>query len=254
MKKYGVFAYYYDALTRNVEYKKQCDYFMQLFEKYHMMPKLIVDLACGTGSLAFEFARRGIEVIGVDASEDMLTVAQQKKNENHLDVLFLCQKMQQLDLYGTIDAVVCTLDSINHLLNEKDVQETFRRVSLFLNPGGLFLFDVNTIYKHMEVLGNHTYVYDIDSVFCVWQNATSAARKVTRIQLDFFERERGDLYRRQSETFSERAYACEDLIVWLQAAEFEVLDIFEEMTFCKPHAKAERLIFIARKKEGDWKK
>ena len=144
---YASFAQYYDSLTHNVEYARRADYLCTLLAHLGHAPGLTLDLACGTGSLTVELAKRGMDIYGIDGSADMLSVARQKAAESGLDLLFLCQKMQKLDLYGTVDTVICALDSINHLTLEKDVQTAFDRVSLFMNPGGWFLFDVNTVYK-----------------------------------------------------------------------------------------------------------
>ena len=150
MSSYAYFAGYYDELTRNVDYGKQADYLEALCHRLGHAPGLSLDLACGTGSLTVELCRRGWDIYGVDGSPEMLSAAMQKASEEGLHILFLCQKMQRIDLYGTVDTVVCTLDSINHLTSPQDVQRTFDRVSLFLNPGGYFIFDANTIYKHVK--------------------------------------------------------------------------------------------------------
>ena len=139
MRGYGAFAWYYDELTENVSYQKRADYFLQLIEKFGSSGPIVLDLACGTGSLSMELAQRGCDVIGVDASEDMLSVAQEKAMEHpEWDILYLCQSMTELDLFGTVDTTICALDSINHLTDPRQVQQTFQKVSLFTAPGGLF--------------------------------------------------------------------------------------------------------------------
>lgn len=135
-----------------------------------------------------ELSKRGYEMIGVDASPDMLCAAQEKCAQAGAEVLFLCQPMEALDLYGTVNAAVCTLDSLNHITDPDTLREVLRRVSLFLEPGGLFVFDVNTPYKHREVLGNHTFVYDLEGLYCVWQNAYCAKDTSVEILLDFLKR------------------------------------------------------------------
>ena len=154
--------------------------------------------------------------------------------------------MQSIDLYGTIDTCVCTLDSINHLTKETDVQKTFDRVSLFMNKGGYFLFDANTIYKHEKVLSDNTFVYDTDDVFCVWQNSLRE-NCVVDIELDFFERE-GRVYYRTEEKFSERAYSTEQMRLMLEKAGFEVVSLYGDMTFDAPKEDEQRIIYIAKKK------
>ena len=144
---YNSFSEYYDTLMQNVGYAQRAQYIMECFKRLDHDMGLSLDLACGTGSLTVELKKRGVDVYGVDASYDMLSHAREKAYENELDILFLCQKMQSIDLYGTIDTCVCTLDSINHLTKIEDVQKTFDRVSLFMNQGGYFLFDANTLYR-----------------------------------------------------------------------------------------------------------
>ena len=245
---YSSFAFYYDGLTRNVPYEKLADYLLQVLSRHGHVPGLCLDLACGTGSLTVALAKRGIDIYGVDGSMEMLSEAQQKAADENLQLLFLCQKMQKIDLFGTVDTVFCTLDSLNHLVREKDVQDTFRRVSLFLNPGGYFVFDVNSVYKHRCVLGNNTFVYDTEQVYCVWQNVLEEKTARVSINLDFFEKD-GSVYRRSSEAFSEREFAANDLSAWLREAGLETEAVYKAMTFDKPDDTTERLLFVAKKTE-----
>lgn len=249
MSSYQVFAAYYDGLTRNVGYAQRCDRLCELLDKYHSTPKLVLDLACGTGSMTLELAKRGFEPIGVDGSPGMLAEAQQKAAAAGENILFLCQKMQKLDLYGTIQGAFCTLDSINHMTKPADVKETFRRVSLFMEPGGLFIFDVNTPYKHKHILGNETIAMETDRVFCVWQNELQPDDVTVQIQLDFFARQ-GKLYSRSSERFRERAYTEGEIKAWLEEAGMEVLECCDAHTLGVPAPEAERWIWVARKPLG----
>ncbi len=244
---YGVFAEFYDGLTRNVDYKAKADYLCRLFERFAHEPGCTLDLACGTGSLTVEFKKRGIDVFGADMSSEMLTEAQMKAADEELDILFLKQKMQSLTLYGTIDTCVCTLDSISHLQGAREVQKTFDRVAYYMEQGGLFVFDVNTVYKHKEILGGNTFVYDTDEVFCVWQNTYSGEQHKVKIELDFFIPEE-DHYIRERECFSEYAYAEEDIISMLENSGFETLAVYRDMTFEQPCEDTQRITFAARKK------
>ena len=242
---YEVFADYYDKLTGNVGYKERAEYILKVLEKLQHNPGLTLDLACGTGSLTLELKKMGLDIYGIDGSPDMLSVALQKAAEEEEQILYLCQKMQSIDLYGTIDTCLCTLDSINHMTNIKDVQKTFNRVSLFMNQGGVFLFDVNTVYKHKCVLADNVFVFDTDEVYCVWQN-TPAEDNLVNISLDFFIPE-DKTYYRITEEFSERAYTVEELDSMLQNAGFKVECIFGDMTFESPSDTEQRLIVAARK-------
>ncbi len=242
---YEVFADYYDRLTGNVEYKQRAEYILRLLSNHSHEPGLTLDLACGTGSLTLELKKLGVDIYGIDGSADMLSVALQKAADEGEQILYLCQKMQSIDLYGTIDTCLCTLDSINHLTDKKLVQKTFNRVSLFMNQGGLFVFDANTVYKHREVLADNVFVFDTDEVYCVWQN-TPLEDNMVEISLDFFIPE-GQNYYRMTENFRERAYTTEELSEMLRSAGFELEGIYGDMTQDAPREDEQRLIFVARK-------
>lgn len=247
MAGYSVFAQYYDELTANVGYPKRADYLLELLARFGHQPGLTLDLACGTGSLTLELFRRGVDVYGVDASVEMLSEAREKCAEAGADILFLCQRMQVLDLYGTVNTVVCSLDSVNHLPGAEELEKAFQRVSFFLEPGGWFLFDANTPYKHEQVLGNHTFVYDMEHVYCVWQNRFHPGQGRVDISLDFFQRE-GKLYRRSGERFSEWAYPREQLQAMLEQAGFGPAQFFGELSFDPPGPESQRWMVAAQKK------
>lgn len=242
---YEVFADYYDKLTGNVGYSERAEYILSVLESLGHSAGLTLDLACGTGSLTLELKKKGVDIYGIDGSPDMLSVALQKASDAGEQILYLCQRMQNIDLYGTIDTCICTLDSINHMVKASDVQKTFNRVSLFMNKGGVFLFDVNTVYKHKEVLADNVFVFDTDEVYCVWQN-TPADDNVVNISLDFFIPE-GDNYYRITEEFSERAYTVTELEAMLAEAGFEVEGIYGDMTLEAPKDEEQRIIVAARK-------
>lgn len=246
MEAYECFAEFYDALMKDADYKSRADYILKLFEKFNHPMGLTLDLACGTGSLTLELAKRGVDIYGTDASQEMLTAAMNKMYDAGLNILFLCQKMQEIDLYGTIDTCICTLDSINHITNPSDVQKTFDRVSLFMNPGGYFLFDVNTQYKHQNILADSTFVYDTDEVFCVWQNEPVDEDAVS-ITLDFFREESASLYSRSTESFCERAYSHKDICAMLENAGFSVEGYFGDLSFLPPEETEQRVIYAAKK-------
>ena len=245
---YGIFSEFYDALTANVSYDTVSQVLSSLLTRYGKGRGLLLDLACGTGSVSVRLAKKGYEVIGVDLSPEMLSEAQNKAYSAGQNILFLCQDMTALDLYGTVDAAVCTLDGLCHLPDEESVFAALQKVSLFMNPGGVFLFDVNSVYKHRVVLGNNTFVYDTDDVYCVWQNTLLSDGVTVQMDLDFFEpvSDKGD-YVRQSERFTERAYPRETLEAMLKKAGFTVLDVFDGYSGKPAHDTSERLLFAVRK-------
>ena len=242
---YDVFSQYYDALTFNVDYSARAEYIQKIFAGLNHNMGLSLDLACGTGSLTCELKKRGVDIYGIDASVDMLSIANEKAHEQNLDILFIKQNMQSIDLFGTIDTCICTLDSINHLTDIKDVKKTFKNLSVFMNPGAYFLFDVNTVFKHRNILADNTFVYDVGEVFCVWQNSLEK-NNVVAIDLDFFVREK-NIYHRFSESFKERAYYTDELKEVLNESGFEVVKIYDDMTFDDAKEDSERLVFVARK-------
>lgn len=246
MAMYSVFAEFYDNLTVNAKYPRRAEYLLALLDRLGHKPGLALDLACGTGSLTLELYRRGVDIYGVDASVEMLSKAKEKCVRAGVDILFLRQRMQDLDLYGTVDTVFCSLDSINHLQGKGEVQKAFQRVSLFLEPGGYFLFDLNTLYKHKTILGSNIFVYDMGRVYCVWKNRFVPAMGRVDISLDFFQRE-GNRYRRSGEHFSEFAYPTQQIVEWLQMAGFGQVEIFDELSFNPPRAESQRLVFAAKK-------
>lgn len=246
MKAYSVFAQYYDELTVNVEYPKRAEYLIKLMERLGHTPGLTLDLACGTGSLTLELYRRGIDIYGVDSSVEMLSEARAKCAEAGADILFLCQKMQAIDLYGTVDTAICTLDSLNHLSSGEELGKVFSKVAFFMNPHGYFIFDMNTLYKHENILANETYVYDMEHVYCVWQNRCHKGGKVD-IQLDFFQPRMDGAYIRSTERFSERAYPVEEVLQRLHEAGFGEVRVFDELSFDPPKETSQRLVFAAKK-------
>ncbi|MBQ1988747.1 MAG: class I SAM-dependent methyltransferase [Clostridia bacterium] len=243
---YSEFADVYDILMKDAKYKKRTAYLWKLFKTHGKTPKLLLDLACGTGEFSVAFAMKGVEVIGVDMSEDMLAVAREKTADNGLDILYLCQKAEELDLYGTVDGAICCLDSLNHITDINKLSKAVKRVSLFMEEGSLFIFDLNTEYKHRNILGNNTFVMDEEEVYCVWQNRFDEKRLITDINLDFF-LEDGDTYIRSSESFKERAYTKEQIEGILNKAGLEIQAVYGDLSFESPKEDSQRIIYVTKK-------
>ncbi len=243
---YNDFAYSYDALMRDADYKKRAEYLRSLFCKFDRMPTLMLDLACGTGEFCNLFASKGVSVIGVDISYDMLSLAREKTAQQGNDVLYLCQDAIELDLYGTVDGAICCLDSLNHIIDYDAFCKAIERVSLFLEKDRLFIFDVNTVYKHREVLSSNTFVIDADDVYCVWQNEFDGKDNTVSINLDFFTPD-GEVYVRTGESFCERAYTEQEIAFALKKAGLKIEAVFDDMSQNAPNAKTERIIYVTRK-------
>ncbi len=246
MSSYSDFAFVYDRLMNDVDYKARTEYLMKLFKKYGRKPSLLLDLACGTGGFSNQLALNGIEVIGVDISEEMLSVARENSYNLNADVLYLCQDAAELDLYGTVDGAICCMDSLNHIIEIKNLEKTIKNVSLFLEKDGLFIFDVNTPFKHEQILGNNTFVIEEENVYCVWQNEFDSKNGITNITLDFFVEQNG-VYERYSEEFCERAYSLEQLSEIVKKHHFDIIGIFDDMTEKPISDNVERAIFVLRK-------
>lgn len=242
---YSVFAKYYDLLMKDVDYAARAAYIRELFLRYGKAAGTVLDLCCGTGSVTFALAALGYDMLGVDSSEEMLARAAAKQPAGG-PVPFICQDIRALDLYGTVSAAVCALDGFNHLLKVSDLQQAFSRISLFLEPGGLLVFDLNAPRKFEQAFGENAYVYDEDGVFCVWRNHYSSRNRTCVFDLTFFEPE-GSLYRRGSESFAERAYPTPRVKSCLARAGLTLLAALDDMTFAGEKESSERIVYVARK-------
>lgn len=245
MAGYGLFAQVYDRLTENVPYDEIAEYYRAKIEKFGTGGNFLADIGCGTGNLTARLAALGFDVIGADASPDMLSAAM---NKPHDGVQYICQSMTELDLYGGADIIVSTLDSVNHLESPTEIQECFRAAALNLRKGGLFLFDVNTIYKHEKILADNVFVYDLDDVYCVWQNEFCPEDNGVDISLNIFAEAEDGLYERMEESFREIAVTQQEFASMLEKAGFELLEVREYLTDKEPAEDSDKLMFCARKK------
>ena len=240
MSNYGVFAQFYDSLTQNAEYKVRSDYISDFFQCENKKDYKVLDIACGTGTVAKELENKGCCVTGLDLSEDMLTQASAKG----LTSLIKCD-MRSFDFNESFDCCICTLDSINHLETKKDWEECFESVNKSLKENGLFIFDMNTVYKHSEVLGNNTFIFDRDSLYLVWDNELLDKNKV-RIILDFFIKE-GEKYGRFTEDFIETAFSIDEVSDMLKD-KFDILGVYDDLSRNAPESESERVFFVCKRK------
>ena len=231
---------------RDIDYVKWADYIERIFKRFECAPNLIADLACGTGSFCIEMDKRGYEMIGIDLSPDMLACASEKAHAAEADVLWLNQDMTDFELYGTVDAVVCLLDSVNNITKPERLLKMLELVRNYLNPGGLFIFDVNTPHKLENVLGNNVFYSVDDDVVYIWQCSFDAKTTVSKFDLTFFTRE-GKLYDRFDEVHFERAYESGEFQSLITESGLELLDRYEEMSFKKPEPCSERTFYVCRR-------
>lgn len=245
---YDLFADYYDRLMEDADYPGRTEYLLSLFERHDRRPSLLLDVACGTGRFSLELSRRGIEVIGADPAPSMLAVARERADRSGQDILWLCQSAAELELYGTVDGAVCCMDSLNHITDYEEFCRSLARIALFLEPGRLFIFDMNTVYKHHVLLADQTFVYELEDLYLVWQNETEG--NLTDITLDFFMEEPDGRYSRGCEAFSERAYTEAEVAVALERAGLLLEAVYDDKTFLPPGEKSERVFYVTRRTES----
>jgi len=241
MSGYHALADYYDRFM-TTDYEERAEYLLSVFSAHGHTPSSLLDLACGSGSLTAALCERGIDMTGVDGSEDMLSAAREKCP----DALLLCQDMRELDLYDVVDGAVCTLDSFNHLTSTKDIAATLDRLRLFIAPQGLLVFDVNTPFKQREVLADNVFVFEDDGAMCVWQNAFVERTCTVHMFLDFFEEDEDGRYTRTSDTVTERAYTMKTWKKLLEAAGFSLIAAYEDMTLSPAEDNNERWVLVAQ--------
>lgn len=207
---------------------------------------LVLDLGCGTGTITELLYEKGYDMIGVDSSEEMLQIALDKKFETRSDILYLCQDMRELDLYSTVGTVVSVCDSLNYLLMDEDVLQTFHLVNNYLFPGGIFIFDFNTIYKYEEVIGDTTIAENREDCSFIWENFYSCEDHINEYDVTVFERQEDDLYRRFTETHYQRGYTLEEMKTFLEKAGLIFVTALDEKTHEAPTETSERIYVIAR--------
>ncbi len=246
---YSFLAGSYDALTRDVDYGGLADYLESWFSKARRPVRTVLDLACGTGTLTWLLAERGYETIGVDLSPEMLARAQEKAPEGFAGELpmFLNQPMDRLDLYDTVDACVCCLDSVNYVTKPAQLRRAFQRVHLFLSPGGVFLFDARTP-EALAGMDGQMFCDEDEDTCCMWQGEFSAKRRICAYYMDIFRRE-GELWRRGQEVHEEYAYTVEELTQMLSQAGFRVIQRYGAGKKRPLKPGDDRVFFFARKEE-----
>ena len=246
MSCYDALAANYDALTGDVEYEKRADYLEKLFKKSKIPVKTVLDLACGTGTMTWILTGRGYEMIGVDASEEMLAAAMEKSGSvEGVAPIFLHQSMPKLDLYGTVDAAICCLDSLNYLTNPKDVQRTFDRLRLFIAPGGVLIFDINTVEK-LAALDGQVFLDETEDTYCVWR--PEYRRGICTYYMDIFQLQEDGSWERNFELHRERAYTVEELTAWLETAGFGEIQTYGDRKMRRPAEGEQRIYFSCIRK------
>lgn len=245
MGAYEALAGCYDRLTNDVEYQAVVAFYCQILAGEGIKPRTAVDLACGTGSVALLLARQGLQVTGVDMSEEMLTVAAQKAQGLENPPLFIHQKLQNLRLPRGVDLAVCALDSLDYITDPVDCRRAIARVYRALNPGGIFIFDVNTPEK-LQAMDGQVFLDEDDDVYCVWRGEFDRNTNICSYGMDLFRRQ-GKVWLRTFEEHREYAYSRETLTAYLRDAGFTGIRVYGDRTFAEPEPGAQRMYFKARK-------
>lgn len=269
MEAYTDFAQVYDELMDDTPYEEWCEFLTGLFRKYGVDDlsknernviidnsvinqnlsqerNTVLDLGCGTGSLTELLARKGYDMIGVDNAQEMLQIAMEKREQSGLPILYLLQDMREFELYGTVGAVISVCDSLNYLLEEEDIVQTFRQVNNYLYPQGIFVFDFNTVYKYSTVIGDATIAENREDCSFIWENYYHEEQEINEYDLTVFVAE-GTLFRRFQEVHYQRGYRLEQMCGFLERAGLDFVEAFDADTHKEVTAESERIYMVARK-------
>ena len=245
MNAYHDLAFSYDRLTDDVDYEKIVAFYRTIMEQEGVHPRSAVDLACGTGSVALLLAKEGLRVVGVDMSEEMLTVAAQKSQESDIFVQYTCQALQEMRLPRGVDLAVCALDGLDYILDPADCAEAIRRIYKALNPGGIFIFDVNTPEK-LRAMDGQMFLDEDDDVYCVWRGEFDEKTNICSYGMDLFRR-CGENWERSFEEHREYSYSQQQLRGYLKDAGFTHIRVYADGLLEAPRAGEQRIYFSARK-------
>lgn len=252
MEAYSGFAEVYDMFMDNVPYEDWSRYLIRILQRHGIDGGLVLDLGCGTGKMTRLLAQAGYDMIGVDGSGEMLSVAREQETEGS-GILYLNQDMREFELYGTVRAVVCICDTMNYILEQEDLRKVFRLVNNYLDPGGIFIFDMNTLYKYREVLGERTICENRPEGSFIWENYFDEEDRINEYDLTLFIREEDGRYRKYEETHFQRGYDMEQVEKLLEESGLQPLGCYGGDTDEAPGEDCERVWFIARectKKKG----
>lgn len=252
MTAYSEFARVYDLFMDNVDYEAWCGYLTECLREYGIEDGLVLELGCGTGTMTELLAEAGYDMIGVDNSGEMLAEAIEKRAVSGRDILYLQQDMQEFELYGTVRAIVSVCDCLNYLTEEEDLQEVFRLVNNYLDPGGIFIFDMNSDYKYREVLGDRTIAENREEGSFIWENSFDPQSGINVYALTLFLPRPDGLYEKSEEEHYQRAYSLETISVLLENAGLRLLQVYDAYTHNPPGSDSQRWTFIAREQGKCW--
>ena len=246
MEAYTGFAQVYDTFMDNVPYEEWADYYKEILREHWIMDGIVLDLGCGTGSMTELLAEQGYDMIGVDNSEEMLAEAMEKRVESGQDILYLLQDMQEFELYGTVDIILSLCDSMNYITDKEDMLKVFKLANNYLDPHGLFIFDLNTEYKFKNVLSDNTFAETTDDAAYIWENTYDEDEKINEYYVNFFiNDENTDMYERVEECHYERAYSLDEIKELIKESGMKFVAAYDAFTFDEPKENSERIYVIA---------
>lgn len=246
MSIYENFAEVYDTFMENIPYEEWLIYIEKIWAKFNIKPKLIADLGCGTGNITIPLAKKGYELIGIDNSFQMLAKAREKSIKENLNILYLEQDMREFELYGTVDCIISICDSINYILEENELLQVFKWVNNYLEPKGLFIFDINTIYKFENILSDNSFSQTNENSAYTLENYFDNEEMINEFYTNFFiEDEKTNLYHRSEEIHYEKAYSIKKIKELIRKSGLELLAVYDELTFNEPKEDSQRVFFIA---------
>ena len=247
MEAYSGFAKVYDLFMDNIPYKEWTDYVKELLSEEGVKEGILLDLGCGTGSVTELLAEAGFDMIGIDNSEEMLDIAIEKRDQSGLDILYLLQDMREFELYGTVKGVVSICDSMNYILEDEELSEVFRLVYNYLDNEGIFIFDMNTVYKYERVLADNTFAEDREMSSFIWENYYDQEEAINQYDLSLFVREKDGRYCKYEETHLQRAYEQRKVEELLNESGLELLHVYDAFTKEIPAENSERIYFVCRR-------
>lgn len=243
MEAYSGFAEVYDCFMDNVPYEAWCEYLCGILKEQGITAGLVLELGCGTGKMTRLLKQQGYDMIGVDMSEEMLGIAGQQDADG---ILYLLQDMREFELYGTVRAVVSVCDSMNYILEEEELLTVFRLVNNYLDPGGIFIFDMNTVYKYVEELGTQTICENREEASFIWDNYFDEESMINEYDLTLFVEEKEGLYRKYQELHYQRAYEIGTIKNLLAESGMELIAVYGEDTKEAPKPDCGRVYFVVR--------
>ena len=245
MNAYHNLAMSYDRLTNDVDYQAVADFYKQILAREGLQPRTAVDLACGTGSVALLLAQDGLQVTAVDMSQEMLCIASQRAQSLDNPPLFVCQRLERLSLPRGVDLAVCALDSMDYIIDPADCEKAIGRIYRALNPGGCFIFDVNTPEK-LRAMDGQVFLDEDEDVYCVWRGEFDEVTNICSYGMDLFQRH-GSVWHRFFEEHREYAYSAQQLTGYLKSAGFTAIEVFADRKLAEPAPGEQRIYIKARK-------